>query len=98
MPFCTSCGAEISADNRFCTSCGARIDQPVSPVTPGSPPPVQPVPEEKAGIPKKILFIIGIAAVIVILAAVYVAGIPMLKSLPHRNQSRFQFPVPRYRL
>jgi hypothetical protein len=88
MPFCTSCGAEISADEKFCTSCGAPMDQPAGPATPGSPTPVQPVPAEKPRIPKKTLLIIGIVAVIVILAAAYVAGIPMLKTLSS------QLPVP----
>jgi hypothetical protein len=85
MSFCTSCGAEISADKKFCTSCGAPMDQPTGPVAPGSPVPVQPVPGEptpviKPGIPKKTLLIIGIVAVLVIIAAVYVAGLPMLKA------------------
>ena len=85
MPFCTSCGAEISADNKFCTSCGAPMDQLVGPVTPGHPLPVQPVPAEKPKIPKKTLLIIGIVAVLVILAAAYVAGVPMLKAVPSQQ-------------
>ena len=86
MSFCTSCGADISADMKFCTSCGAPMNQPAGPAIQGSPVPVHPVrveptPAIKPGIPKKTLLIIGIAyAVLVILAALYVAGIPMIKA------------------
>jgi hypothetical protein len=38
MPFCTSCGHEISAADRFCTSCGA----PVGPVAAPAPTPESP--------------------------------------------------------
>lgn len=82
MPFCTSCGAEISADKKFCTSCGAPMDQTAGVATPGSPPPVQPVPVDKIEIPKKTLLIIGIVAILVIIVAAYVAGVPMLKGIP----------------
>jgi hypothetical protein len=58
------------------------MDQPAGPVTPAYPLPVQPVPVEKPGIPRKTLLIIGIAAVLVILVVAYVAGIPMLKAAP----------------
>jgi hypothetical protein len=100
MPFCTSCGAEISAEKKFCTSCGVPMDRPAGPAIQGSPVlpfpvqpvPQQPVPTEKPGIPKKTLLIIGIAAVLVILAAFYVAGIPMLKAL--FPQQPVQTPVP----
>jgi hypothetical protein len=97
MPFCTSCGAEISAHEKFCTSCGAPMDQPAGPITPKShatlqPAPVEPTPTIKPGIPKKTLLIIGIVAILVILAAVYVAGIPMLKTLS--PQQPVPTPVP----
>ncbi|HPA07889.1 MAG TPA: zinc ribbon domain-containing protein [Methanoregulaceae archaeon] len=42
MPFCTSCGQELTAADRFCTSCGAPagpLTAPVMPVTQASPPP-----------------------------------------------------------
>ena len=58
------------------------MDQPAGPVTLAYPLPVQPVPAEKPGIPKKTLLIIGIVAVLVILVVAYVAGIPMLKAAP----------------
>jgi hypothetical protein len=92
MPFCTSCGAEISADKKFCTSCGAPMDPPAGPLPSVSPLPVQPAPVEKPGLSKKTLLIIGIVAVIVLLAAVYVAGIPMLKALS--PQQTVPTPVP----
>jgi hypothetical protein len=98
MPFCTSCGAEMSADKKFCTSCGAPMDQPAGPVTPAYPLPVQPVPAEKPGIPKKTLLIIGIVAVLVILVVAYVAGIPMFKAAPRSNLCRRRFPVPRHQV
>ncbi|HNY89095.1 MAG TPA: zinc ribbon domain-containing protein [Methanoregulaceae archaeon] len=42
MPFCTSCGQELTPADRFCTSCGAPagpLTAPVLPVTQASPPP-----------------------------------------------------------
>jgi hypothetical protein len=81
MPFCTSCGTEITAENRFCTSCGAPMDHPAGPLTPESSPRIQPVIVEKHGMPKKTLLIIGVIAVIVIIAVVYSAGLPILKTL-----------------
>jgi hypothetical protein len=78
------------------------MDQPAGPVTPKSPATLQPAPEHpvpaepksavKPGIPKKILLIIGIVAILVILTAVYVAGIPMLKTLS--LQQPVPMPVP----
>jgi hypothetical protein len=69
------------------------MDLPAGPVTPASPLPVKPVPVEKPGLSKKTLLIIGIVAVIVLLAVAYVAGIPMLKALS--PQQPMPTPVPR---
>lgn len=96
MPFCTSCGAEVSADKRFCEQCGAPMepvpapaasDAPGSPEGTASPAPVYEIPRHpKPKTPKKPLtplIIGGIVIVLFILAAVYFVGLPMLKA----NQS-----------
>ncbi|MDO8872190.1 MAG: zinc ribbon domain-containing protein [Methanoregula sp.] len=89
MPFCTSCGAEVAADKKFCVQCGAPMEQvtaPAAPVTPAAikvpvtlppdygTPPVQP---KK---PNTSMIIGGIVVVLVIIAVVYFAGMPMLKA------------------
>lgn len=89
MPFCTNCGAEVPADKKFCVQCGAPLEPynpsavPVRPSTPeitaSTPPPagITPLPSKKPITP---LIIGGIVVVLVIIAAVWVMGIPMLKA------------------
>lgn len=89
MPFCTTCGAEVAADKKFCVQCGAPMEPvtgPAVPVTPSGPgvavsPPAPfgalPVQSKKT---KTTLIIGGIVVVLVILAAVYFVGMPMLKA------------------
>jgi hypothetical protein len=89
MPFCTSCGAEVAADKKFCVQCGAPLEPyiaPTVPVTPTSPEvPVSPTslngtPPVKPKKTRTSLVIGGIIIVLVIIAAVYVVGIPILKA------------------
>lgn len=87
MPFCTSCGAEIAADKKFCGQCGAPVEQPGISVPPSAPevpaippslvtvPPVQP---RKSTMP---LVIGSIVVVLLILAAAYWAGMPVLDTV-----------------
>jgi len=92
MPFCTSCGAEIAADKKFCGQCGAPVEPipaPAAPVTrvipveqqaPAIPSPVFSPSLKKPQIPKNMLIVGGIIAIIVIIAAIYFVGLPMLKN------------------
>jgi hypothetical protein len=86
MPFCTSCGAELPADNKFCGQCGAprepviphsvpvTPDAPVIPPSPDGNPPVQP---KK---PRTFLIIGAGVIVLCIISAAFFAGMPMLTS------------------
>lgn len=97
MPFCTSCGADVGADKKFCVHCGAPMEPVTAPVVPGTlpagpeitvrlPPPdsTLPVPPKKPSTP---LIIAGIVVVLVILAAAYVVGLPMLKASQKVSES-----------
>ncbi|MDP3565030.1 MAG: zinc-ribbon domain-containing protein [Methanoregula sp.] len=89
MPFCTSCGAEVAADKKFCEQCGAPMEPvtapaatqtpaaPSVPVNPAAPCGPAPVSLKKSKTP---LIIGGIVILLVIVAAVYFVGLPMLKS------------------
>lgn len=83
MPFCTTCGEELTPDMKFCESCGAPVEQvpqaqePVSPEQPVRQPLVPPPPPAK---PLPLLPIIGIiVALSVIVAGVYFVGLPYLQ-------------------
>lgn len=88
MPFCINCGAEIPADKKFCVHCGEPMETdtvppapaaPTVPVHPSSPCRAPPAPSKRPGM----LLVIGcIVAVLVIIAALYGAGLPMLKANP----------------
>jgi hypothetical protein len=91
MPFCTSCGAEIAADKKFCGQCGAPQETGTAPAVPETPAaheaPLPPPPQPGIRavtvkpVPLKNPVIIGIIiALIVIMAVVYIIGLPMLKS------------------
>jgi hypothetical protein len=90
MPFCTSCGSEVPADKKFCVECGAPMESsttpapaPVTPmvtgvpVHPSAPLWTPPAPPKK---PRTLLIIGAVVAVLVILAAAYVVGLPMIKA------------------
>lgn len=91
MPFCTSCGADISADENFCTSCGAPVDKSDDQKTPQSPLPVQPGQSEKPGLSKKTLLVMSIVALLLIVAVAY-GVFPLLKG-PSPQQPQMT-PVP----
>ena len=93
MPFCTSCGAEVSADKRFCVQCGAPMEQHAAPSAPAatmSPSHAPPVPLIKTRIPKNTLIIIGVLAIIVLLAAANFVVMPMIRA----NQNPAAGPLP----
>lgn len=92
MPFCTSCGAEISAENKFCTSCGTPVETPAGPVTPPDLFPEQPVLAGKPKLSQKNLIVIGIVALLVVGAVVYVAVLPELKGLSSSKPPITQVP------
>jgi hypothetical protein len=83
MPFCTSCGEEMTAGTKFCESCGAPADQmpvttvPETPVMVPRPPLVPPPPPKK---PMTFPIIIGIVVVLAVIAAgVFFVGLPYLQ-------------------
>ena len=92
MPFCTSCGADISADKNFCTSCGAPVDKSDDQKTPQSPLPVKPGPLEKPGLSKKNLLVMSIVALLLIVAVAY-GVFPLLNGPPSPRQPQMT-PVP----
>lgn len=90
MPFCTSCGAEVTADKKFCDQCGEPMEPipaqvaapapPAAPEVPGSPSAqywTPPAPPKK---PNTALIIGGIVVILIIVAAAYFVGLPMLKT------------------
>ena len=95
MPFCTSCGAEVTVDKKNCDQCGSPMGPDVVPA--GSPDhePLKitatiqtkyeiprhpkPKPPKRSLVP---LIIGGIVIVLVILAAIYFVAIPFLSSSP----------------
>lgn len=91
MPFCISCGKEISADQKFCEYCGAAQDISEAPAPshgaqPPPPPPLQmpmvkpPLPAGKKALPKNTGIIIGVVVILVVVAAAYFVGMPYLKA------------------
>jgi len=91
MPFCTSCGAEVSADKKFCVQCGALMKQvntpaatetPTEPNVPVTQPPYSGAPPLPPKKPRTPMIIGGIVILIVIIAVVYFVGMPMLKGTP----------------
>jgi hypothetical protein len=93
MPFCSSCGKEITSGQKFCGYCGAAQDvseimASLSRVPPPPPPPlrmpvVQPPLPPSAGkkiLPKNTGIIIGVVAILAVVAGAYFVGIPLVQS------------------
>jgi hypothetical protein len=86
MPFCTSCGKEVPPGKKFCEYCGAPVEQPAAapaaPITPPLEPAVpvsaQPIPVSPSGGSGKTMIIAGILAILVLIAAVYFIGLPLI--------------------
>jgi hypothetical protein len=86
MPFCTSCGKEVPPGKKFCEYCGAPVEQPAAapaaPITPLPEPVVpvspQPVPVSPSGGSGKTMIIAGILVILVLIAAVYFIGLPLI--------------------
>jgi len=86
MPFCTSCGKEVPPGKKFCEYCGAPVEQPAAvPAAPSGPPAVPaapvsspPLPASPSGGSGKTIIIGGILALLVLVAAVYFIGLPLI--------------------
>jgi len=107
MRFCTSCGKEIDPGKKFCEYCGTPVEQSAAaPAMPAPPPdvpaaPVSPqtVPVKSSGGSGMTLVIAGIIVVLVILAGVYVIGMPMISGSKGTNPALQQgtaFPTQAY--
>jgi len=82
MPYCTSCGKEISPDKKFCTECGEPVEpcaESIEYLPLEHAPFILPSDEQppKKQLPKKILIFVAVIVVIA-LAAFYVVGLPMI--------------------
>ena len=89
MPFCTSCGKEVTPGKKFCEYCGTPLDQPAAQAAPATPPGVPPaavnyqtVPVNPSGGSKKAMVIAGIIVVLVFIAGVYFVGLPLISGSP----------------
>lgn len=87
MPFCTTCGKETAPGKKFCEYCGTPLEQPVvAPAAPTLPPPAgpaapvspPPAPVTSAGGSGKTLIIVGIVAILIIIAGIYFIGLPII--------------------
>jgi hypothetical protein len=103
MPFCTSCGAEVAADKKFCPQCGTPLEPETGPAVPKTPaaPKVRinpPSPRLTPAIPPKkpktALIIGSIVVILVIAAAVYFVGLPMLKANQRSADDLASSPTP----
>jgi heme/copper-type cytochrome/quinol oxidase subunit 2 len=89
MPFCTSCGKEVTPGKKFCEYCGTPLDQHAAPAEPANPPLVpsplvtsQTVPVKPSGGSIKTMVIAGIIVILVIVAGVYFIGLPLISGSP----------------
>jgi hypothetical protein len=90
MRFCISCGKEVTPGKKFCEYCGTPLEQPApAPAAPGIPPAVpsapalpQAAPVKPSGGSGKTLIFAGIIVVLVIVAAIYFIGLPMMSGSP----------------
>jgi hypothetical protein len=89
MPFCSSCGAEIASGKKFCSQCGAPVEPVPVPVVPFTPTeqkspadqfPVFRLTRKKPKISKNTFILWSIGAIVLIMAAVYFIGLPLLKT------------------
>jgi hypothetical protein len=87
MQFCTTCGKETAPGKKFCEYCGTPLEQPVvapsapippAPAVPAAPVSPPPVPATSSGGSGKTLVIVGIIAVLIIIAGVYFIGLPII--------------------
>jgi len=96
MPFCTSCGKEVEPDQKFCEHCGA-LQEPAESILTDSPPPLQtpaalPQPPTP-GVSKNTLMIIGVVAVLAVVAALYFVGLPLIQGSGHSSTTLPPTPV-----
>jgi hypothetical protein len=95
MPFCFSCGKEISAGQKFCEYCGTQQDTPDSATqsaehqSPPPPPPLQvpgvqsPVPfAKKPPLPKNSVIASVVIVLVIVAAGAYFIGMPLVKAGP----------------
>jgi hypothetical protein len=89
MPFCTSCGKEVTPGKKFCEYCGTPLDQPAAQSAPATPPVVPPaavnyqsVPVKPSGGSRKAMVIAGIVVILVVIAGVYFVGLPIISRSP----------------
>lgn len=107
MPFCTSCGKEVAPGKKFCEFCGTPLEQSAaapavsvpSPAVPAAPVSLSPVPVQPAG-GGKTPIIAGIIVVVLIIAGIYVIGLPVISgssgtgpALPQVTASPAQVPA-----
>jgi hypothetical protein len=90
MPFCTFCGKEAPSGKKFCEYCGAPLESPAAPAAPVSlpvapavvspPAPASPAvaPPKPAGGSGKGRLVAGVVVILILIAAVYFIGLPML--------------------
>jgi len=97
MPFCTSCGKEVTPGKKFCEYCGAPLEQPAAPAVPATPPLVPPaavipqtVPVKPSDGSKKTKVIAGIIVVLVFIAGIYFVGLPLISGSPSTGPSPVQ--------
>jgi hypothetical protein len=107
MPFCYSCGKEISANQKFCDYCGTQQEIPDSAtpspghLPPPPPPPLQvpgaltPVPfAKKLPLPKNSVIAAGVIILVIIAACGYFIGVPLIKGVPPPAMQPPASPVP----
>jgi len=92
MPFCFSCGKEISATQKFCEYCGTAQDiSDGAALSPGQQPPPPPPPlqvpraqplvpsAKKPPLPRNSIIIAGIIVMVLVAASAYFIGMPLVK-------------------
>ncbi|RPI40354.1 MAG: zinc-ribbon domain-containing protein [Methanoregulaceae archaeon] len=95
MPFCTTCGKEVTPGKKFCEYCGTPLEQsaaastmpatsPAVSAAPASPPVVPVKPGARSG---KTTVVAGIIVVLVIIAGIYVIGLPMVSGSPGKGST-----------
>jgi len=96
MPFCTSCGKEVEPDQKFCEHCGAlqepaesTLTEPQLPLQTPAALPQPPTP----GVSKNTLMIIGVVAVLAVVAALYFVGLPLIQGSGHSSTTLPPTPV-----